>query len=43
MTKLTNSAIKDLTIKLFVRLGYDCFHARMATDCCQLKMVVMNC
>jgi len=42
MTKLTESAIEDFAIKLFERLGYDCIHARMATDCSQLKMAVTN-
>ncbi len=27
MTKLTESAIEDFAIKLFVRLGYDYIHA----------------
>ena len=27
MTRLTETAIEDFAIKLFVRLGYDCIHA----------------
>lgn len=39
MSRPTESAIEDFAIKLFERLGYDYFHARMATDCSQLKQM----
>jgi len=41
-TRPTESVIEDFAIKLFERLGYDYIHARMATDCSQLKKAVMN-
>ena len=42
MTKLTESAIEGFAIKLFERLGYDCIHVRMTTDCSHLEMAVTN-
>lgn len=41
MTRLTESAIEEFAIKLFACLGVDCIHARMATDCSQLKCILL--